>query len=122
MPAERHPILRTTVDEAPRGHHCPQREYLGFIRAVSKRRGYAVREMAMVRRFTSRWPVLQDWFEEPLHVRVGAERFDRQEATDARITSDARPYLLYLALRGNLRFDYPWLLAAHMLYLPTKAA
>jgi integrase len=122
MPAELRPILRTTDDEAPRGHHCPQREYLGFIRTVSKRRGYALREMAMVRRFTSRWPVLQDWFEEPLHVRVGAERFDRQEATDARITSDARPYLLYLALRGNLRFDYPWLLAAHMLYLPTKAA
>lgn len=122
MPAELRPSLRATDDDAPRGRHCQQREYEGFIRSISKRTGYAAREMAMVRRFTNRWPALQDWFEEPLHVRVGVERLDRREATDARITSDARPYLLYLALRGNVRFDYPWLLTAHMLFLPTKAA
>ena len=122
MPAELRPILRATHDDAPRGHHCPQREYEGFIRTVSKRRGYAAREMAMIRRFTNRWPVLQDWFKEPLHVRVGVERLDRREATDARITFGARPYLLYLALRGNVCFDYTWLLTAHMLYLPSKAA
>jgi integrase len=121
MPTELRPTWRPTDDNVPGGHHCPQREYEGFIRTVSKRRGYAAREMAMVRRFINRWPALQDWFEEPLHVRVGVERLDRREATDARITSDARPYLLYLALRGNVRFDYPWLLTAHALFLPTKA-
>jgi hypothetical protein len=127
MPAELRPILQTSdvPNDAPGGHHCAEREYEGFIRSIAardKRKGYAAREMAAVRRFTRRWPALQDWFEEPLHVRVGVERFDRREATDARITSGARPYLLYLALRGNVRFDYLWLLTAHMLYLPTKAA
>lgn len=119
MPAK---LRRPTDDNAHRAHHCPQREYESFIRSISRRTDYAVREMAMVRRFTSRWPALQDWFEEPLYVRVGVERLNRREATDARISSDARPYLLYLALRDNVRFDYPWLLTAHMLYLPTKAA
>jgi hypothetical protein len=126
MPAELRPVLQTPYvpDDAPRGHHCPEREYEGFIHSIALGKGtsYAAREMVVARQFTKRWPDLQDWFEEPLHVRVGVERFDRQEAMDARITSVARPYLLYLALRGNLRFDYPWLLAAHMLYLPTKAA
>jgi integrase len=124
MPAKLRPVLQSTDDDAPGGHHCPQREYERFIHSIARGKGtnYAAREMAVARRFTKRWPDLQDWFEEPLHVRVGVERFGRQDAMDARITSDARPYLLYLALRGNLRFDYPWLLTAHMLYLPTKAA
>jgi len=95
MRAELGPILQTThvSDDAPHGHHCPEREYEGFIHSIAlgKRTAYAAREMAVVRRFTRRWPALHDWFEEPLHVRVGVERFDQQEATDARITSDARP-------------------------------
>ena len=124
MPAKRRPILQSTDNDAPGGHHCPQGEYERFIHSIARGKGtsYAAREMAVARRFTERWPDLQDWFEEPLRVRVGFDRFGRQDAMDARITSDARPYLLYLALRSNLRFDYPWLLTAHMLYLPTKAA
>jgi integrase len=124
MPAKPRPILQSTDNDAPGGHHCPQGEYERFIHSIARGKGtsYAAREMAVARRFTERWPDLQDWFEEPLRVRVGVDRFGRQDAMDARITSDARPYLLYLALRSNLRFDYPWLLTAHMLYLPTKAA
>jgi hypothetical protein len=113
MRAELRPILQKSYvcNDAPHGYHCPEREYERFIHSIALGKGtnYAAREMAVARRFTKRWPDLHDWFEEPLHVRVGVKRFDRQEAMDARITSDARPYLLYLALRGNLRFDYPLL-------------
>jgi integrase len=63
-----------------------------------------------------RYPNLEEWFAAPLALRVG--RLGRRP--NGAILSDlrsyqARPYLLFLALSGNVELDWEWLLAVGQL-------
>lgn len=75
-----------------------------------------------MRRFMRRWPDLQAWFAEPLAIRVGSVPAREQYGLDAQLSHIARPYLLFLGLRGFVQFDYPWLLASSPLFVPEVAA
>ncbi|MGF6970814.1 integrase [Paraburkholderia sp. WC7.3g] len=75
-----------------------------------------------MRRFMRRWPNLQAWFAEPLAIRVGSVSAREQYGLDAQLSHIARPYLLFLGLRGFVQFDYPWLLASSPLFVPEVAA
>lgn len=73
---------------------------------------YAVRWARMddYDRFVERWPVLQDWFDAPLRLRL----LDRQNCARGQHphggASVIMPYLTYLSLVEGVRLDYPVLL------------
>jgi integrase len=74
------------------------------------------------RRFVRAYPSLEDWFAAPLPERVGRVCRRGEEPVDrwydrivCKISYDARPYLFFLAIRGYLRFDLEWLIAARRL-------
>jgi len=78
--------------------------------------------MARQRRFVERWPQLHLWFAAPLGLRVGRLPSEHRGRLTDRISYQARGYLLFLALRGNIRLDYAWLLGAGHLYTERLAA
>lgn len=98
------PLLATAAPPACR--HATREEYLAALRphlsAVQCRH-----ELRVHAAFLADYPDLRDWFAAPLTERVGLAH-----GTDAPTCSlHARPYLYFLAQRGDARFDWPWLLA-----------
>lgn len=87
-------------------------EYISFIRQM-----YATparhRNRLLLRhnRFVERYPNLGEWFAAPLPERVG-RLYREDQATPANgVSYEARHYLLFLALRGSVCFDWEWLVA-----------
>jgi integrase len=91
-------------------------EYVSFIRHMY---AYPVRHRNRLllrhKRFVQHYPDLRAWFTAPLTERVGKlYREDRKEergTVDNAVSYEARHYLLFLALRGYIRFDWEWLVA-----------
>ena len=52
------------------------------------------------------------WFAAPLVERVGRLPHQTQKTASHPISFNARPYLLFLGLRGYLTFDYAWMFGA----------
>lgn len=101
--------------------HCPEQEYAGFASSLRGSMKLGASRLNEMRRFMRRWPDLQAWFAEPLTVRVGNVSAREQYGLDAQLSHIARPYLLFLGLRGFVQFDYPWLLASSPLFVPEVA-
>ena len=55
------------------------------------------------------------WFAAPLAERVGRLPGEPHQAPSYPVSFHARPYLLFLALRGYITLDYPWMFGAQQL-------
>jgi len=55
------------------------------------------------------------WFAAPLAERVGRLPGEPHQAPSYPVSFHARPYLLFLALRGYITLDYPWMFRAQQL-------
>jgi integrase len=97
--------LLSTVEHA-------SEEYISFIRQMYATRAcHRNRLLLGHNRFIERYPNLLEWFAAPLPERVGRlYREDRATPVNG-LSYEARHYLLFLALRGYVWFDWEWLVA-----------
>jgi Site-specific recombinase XerD len=105
-----------------RPRHCPDGEYVRFVRAQDGfNRHYVNAKLRYYRAFRDRWPDLATWFAGPLVERVGRLPGEVVRASFP-VSHKARPYLTYLGLCGYATFDYPWMFAAGQLRVHDQAA
>jgi hypothetical protein len=106
-----------------RPRHAPDREYVGFIRSQDHFNPFYLNaKIRYYRNFRDRWPNLADWFAEPLQVRVGRLPGEPFSAPSFKESHLARPYLMFLGMRGYATFDYPWMFAVEQLRVHDHAA
>ena len=106
-----------------RPRHCPDREYLWFVRGQTHfNHHYLNAKIRYYQKFRDRWPDLAGWFAEPLQVRVGRLPGEPFNASSFPASHKARPYLMFLGLRGYATFDYPWMFAVEQLRVHDQAA
>ena len=94
--------------------HVEEKVFAAYLADMSVAAVWRQKQAARRRAFAARWPVLQDWFAEPLSIRVGSARGSSSE----RISLEGRLYLIYLSLHHGLRLDWPYLTAAATLRVP----
>lgn len=99
----------------PAPRHCPAAEYVRFVAAQAIHPQYRAQKLRTCRRFVARWPDLATWFGAPLAERVGRLWGERAQDASFPLSHEARPYLVYLGLRGYATFDYPWMFCAQQL-------
>ena len=101
------------VERTPR--HADATEYDAFVASFATNQQYRDRCLRFRQRFVERYPDLEEWFAERLHVRVGR---DHRPAAPRTFTDEtncqALAYLLYLGLTGRVTFDWPWLFAVKL--------
>ena len=111
--------LRVNPEENPLrlSLHCSEEEYAAFVNALPLNRVYRRRKRLNRRQFVERWPDLNDWFAAPLVERIGGLTATNRHRFPYCISRNARPYLLFLGLRGYAHFDYEWLLGIGQLQI-----
>jgi integrase len=107
-------LAATSVTPAgrPRRRHCPEWEYLSFVRGQDIHPGYRNQKIRHYRAFKAAWPKMAGWFTVPLVERVGRLPGQTQKTASYPVSFDARPYLVFLGLRGYVTFDYAWMFGA----------
>lgn len=105
----------------PPSHHASAEEWETFVRAYAEHQDYQWELLRFRRQFVERYPDLNDWFAAPLVERVGRTVDQRKAGTRhnalCKVSYQARPYLVFLALRGYAHFDWEWLIAIYQLRL-----
>lgn len=96
----------------PGRRHCPESEYLAFVRGQDIHPGYRNQKIRYYRAFKAAWPRMADWFAAPLVERVGRLPGETQKGASCPVSFQARPYLVFLGLRGYLTLDYAWMFGA----------
>jgi integrase len=102
--------------------HCPEAEYVSWVRGQDINPAYRNAKLRRYRHFLAAWPAMTDWFAAPLTERVGRLPGEPNNAPSYPVSFYARPYLLFLALRGYIRLDYPWMFGAQQLRIADTAA
>ena len=110
-------LAATSVTPAgrPRRRHCPESEYLAYVRGQDIHPGYRNQKIRCFRVFKAAWPKMAGWFTAPLVERIGRLPDQTQKTASHPISFNARPYLLFLGLRGYLTFDYAWMFGAEQI-------
>jgi len=93
----------------PRVQHVTSEEYRAFTRQRPRiRSGNTL--LKAYRRFIYHYPDLDQWLQAPLAERVGRTK---TRSGAAYVSAFARPYLYYLKLRGDVCFDWDWIIAVN---------
>ena len=97
--------------------HASSEEYTAFVRTHAHTPGSQDYLLRASRRFVKQYPDLLDWFQAPLPERIG--RLLGEDAGQIRfpVSYYARPYLMFLAVRGYALFDWDWLLTVPQLHI-----
>jgi hypothetical protein len=111
------PALLATETDCRVRRHASEDDYAEFLRARNNTASTMVQMLRRRRRFARVYPNLEAWFAAPLAERVGRIYGEDDRHPSVPTLCDARPYLTFLALRGDAWFDWPWLLAMPSLYL-----
>ena len=101
--------------------HCPESEYLSHVRGQDIHPGYRNQKIRYYRAFKAAWPRMAEWFAVPLVGRVGRMPQETQKTASYPISFDARPYLVFLGLRGYVTFDYAWMFGAGQIRIDDAA-
>jgi integrase len=96
--------------------HATDEEYRAFLDGRPSLRSTGTNQMKYFRCFRRRYPDLEAWLAAPWAERVGVPG-DRSIANCSYL---ARPYLYYLAYRGQLRFDWDWIIGVGEHRLPSE--
>src|SRR5438270_2793924 len=91
--------------------HASAEAYATYIRGYTQNARQIRHLLGFRARFVRRYPDLGDWFGGPLAERVGRLYGEEREQPTCRVSYEARPYLMFLALHGYAQFDWDWLLA-----------
>jgi integrase len=105
--------------------HCPEPEWAAFVNGLPLTAEHRRRHLARYRRFVRTYPDLPAWFELPLRERLGWRAGEVQhrrcgpgdtgDVTVRWINANARSYLTYLGMTGQLQLDWGWLLGVGVL-------
>jgi len=116
-------LAATSVTPAggPRRRHCPESEYLSFVRGQDIHPGYRNQKIRHYRAFKAAWPKMAGWFAVPLVERVGRLPGQTQKTASYPVSFNARPYLVFLGLRGYVTFDYAWMFGAEQIRVDDAA-
>jgi integrase len=107
---------------ARRPRHCPQAEYVGYLQGQDINRHYRNAKLRHYRNFMAAWRDMADWFDAPLVERVGRLPGEPHNAPSYPVSFYARPYIMFLALRGYIALDYAWMFGAEQLRITDAAA
>jgi len=114
-------LQRLAAQPQPPCHHASAGEWEAFVQEYAANKEYRWELLRFRRQFVERYPDLQDWFRAPLVERVGRTHEERQQRVRhnalCKVSYQARPYLVFLALRGYACFDWDWLIAIYQLRL-----
>jgi hypothetical protein len=110
-------LLAAPAPGPPPPRQASAQEYAEFIEALPIAPAYRRQRLAARRRFVERYPDLAAWYAEPLAARVGRLPGEARPAPSARLSYQARGYLVFLGLRGHARLDWDRLLAVPQLYV-----
>jgi hypothetical protein len=91
-------------------YHANDAEYADFVKGYISGTKYTIQLLGYRSRFVGQYPDLRDWFNAPLSERVGW-KYAGHEHTKELTSYRARPYLIFLVLRGYACLDWEWLLA-----------
>ena len=94
-----------------RSSHCSADEYDAFLQRCYPTKQFVQQRRSQRKQFVEACPDIEEWQAAPLAVRVGRINGQTRATLQDRPSYFARAYLYYLALKGHLRLDYPWLLA-----------
>src|SRR5271166_2943198 len=103
--------------------HASAEDYAAFVQAFTDFHSYAhpTRTRAYFLRcrdhFAQRYPDLRNWFSVPLTERVGRLHQEDFNRPSCPVSYRARHYLTFLALHGDVTFDWEWLIATRHLLL-----
>ena len=101
-----------TLAGKPKRRHCPESEYYLPLSVTRKSTlGYRNQKIRYFRVFKAAWPKMADWFAAPLAERVRLPGQTQKKASYP-ASFQARPYLVFLGLRGCLTLDYAWMFGA----------
>jgi hypothetical protein len=93
----------------PRFQHVTSEEYSAFTRQRPTIRSGS-NLLKAYRRFIRHYPDLDQWFQAPLAERVGSTK---TRSGEEYVSAVARPYLYYLALVGEVSFDWDWIIGVN---------
>ncbi|TDC65833.1 site-specific integrase [Micromonospora sp. KC207] len=105
-----------------RARHCSEAEYVTWVQGQDIHPAYRNAKLRWYRRFVAAWPTMTGWFAAPLVERVGRLPGEPHDSPSFPVSFYARPYLLFLALRGYISLDYPWMFGALKLRISDMAA
>lgn len=91
--------------------HASAEAYTTYIRGYTQNARQIRHLLGFRARFVRGYPDLGDWMRAPLAERVGRLYGEEREQPTCRVSYEARPYLMFLALHGYAQFDWDWLLA-----------
>ena len=97
-----------------RANHVSDEEYAAFLRGRPSFRSPGTNQMKLYRSFRRRYPDMDAWLAAPLTERVGVP----SDRSIANCSARARPDLYFLAYRGQLRFDWDWIIGVGEHRLP----
>jgi hypothetical protein len=89
-----------TTQGRPRRRHCPESEYLAYVRGQDIHPGYRNQKIRRYRVFKAAWPQMAGWFAASLAERVGRLPKETHKTASFPVSFHARPYLLFLGLRA----------------------
>jgi integrase len=110
-----------TLAGKPKRRHCPESEYLAFVCDQDIHPGYRNQKIRYFRVFKAAWPKIADWFAAPLAERVGRLPGQTQKKASYPVSFQARPYLVFLGLRGYLTLDHAWMFGAGQIRIDDAA-
>jgi hypothetical protein len=93
--------------------HASHEEYAAFLRAYTTQAQakYLQQLLRYRERFVQAYPDLREWLTAPLAERVGRLYGETNHQPSYPVSYKARPYLVFLVLRGYVSLDWDWLLA-----------
>ncbi len=108
-----HPLHHWHSD--PSWQHPNPGVYEEFVQSYTDKRFRHWALLRYHRKFVAQYPNLLDWFAADLSERVGRLPYEGPSQMTNAISYNARFYLVFLAWRGYVRFDWDWLLAVRHL-------
>ncbi|MGH9827834.1 MAG: tyrosine-type recombinase/integrase, partial [Blastocatellia bacterium] len=104
-------LRQQSAQPASAYQHASAEAYASYIRGYTENARQITHLLGFRARFVRRYPHLGDWFRAPLAERVGRLSGEEREQPTCRVSYEARPYLMFLALHGYAQFDWEWLFA-----------
>jgi integrase len=108
-------LSRKSIQSQSSWQHASMEEYAAFVHTYARTPDSQYGMLHNYQLFVKQYPDLLDWFQAPLTERIGRLYGQTTPQSSFPLSCRARPYLMFLAVRGYARFDWDWLLAAHML-------
>ena len=99
----------------PSWQHPDPALYEEFVQSYTDQQPRIWTLLRFYRQFVAQYPNLLDWFTADLSARVGRLPYEGPSQMTNVISYNARFYLVFLAWRGYVRFDWDWLLAVRNL-------